>query len=56
MSMLNEIKRILKVNGKLLTIEFHKEKTPMGPLVDHRISEEICNSNDFKTIDKKILS
>lgn len=55
-SMLNEIKRILKVNGKLLIIEFHKEKTPMGPPVDHRISEEqaeeICNSNDFKTIDK----
>jgi Methylase involved in ubiquinone/menaquinone biosynthesis len=54
--MQNEIKRILKEKGKLMIIEFHKRKTPMGPPIDHRISEEyteeIFNSNGFKTIDK----
>lgn len=54
--MLNEIKRVLNQNGRLLIIEFHKRKTPMGPPVDHRISEEyvekICNSNGLITIDK----
>ncbi|GIM30355.1 SAM-dependent methyltransferase [Clostridium polyendosporum] len=54
--MLNEIKRVLKEKGKLMIIEFHKRKTPMGPPIDHRISEEfveeICNSNGLKTIDK----
>jgi ubiquinone/menaquinone biosynthesis C-methylase UbiE len=54
--MLNEIKRILKDKGKLVIIEFHKRKTPMGPPVDHRISdryvEEICNSIGLKIIDE----
>ena len=54
--MLNEIKRVLRTMGKLLIIEFHKRSTPMGPPIDHRISEEltqeICNNNGFKTIDK----
>jgi len=54
--MLNEIKRILKKKGKFMVIEFHKRKTPMGPPIDHRISEEcveeICNSNGLKTIEK----
>ena len=57
--LLGEIKRILNKNGKLLIIEFHKIKTPMGPLIDHRISEEsveeICISNGFKTLDKVVL-
>lgn len=55
--MISEIKRILKENGKLLIIEFHKRKTPMGPPVDHRISEEqveeICIRNGLK-IKKKL--
>lgn len=54
--MIDEIKRILKQKGKLMIIEFHKRKTPMGPPVDHRISEEFVeetgNSNGLKTIDK----
>ena len=54
--MIDEIKRILKQKGKLVIIEFHKKKTPMGPPVDHRISEEyveeIGNSNGLKTIEK----
>ena len=55
-SMLDEIKRILKQGGKLMIIEFHKRETPMGPPVDHRISEEyvekICNSHGLKTINQ----
>lgn len=55
-SMLGEIKRILKKKGRLMIIEFHKRETPMGPPVDHRISEEdveeICNHNNFITIEK----
>ena len=54
-SMLKEINRILKENGKLAMIEFHKEKTPMGPPVDHRISQdqaaEMCNENGFISTD-----
>jgi len=54
--MINEIKRILKDKGRVMIIEFHKRKTPMGPPVDHRISEEdseaLCNKNGLKTIDK----
>ncbi len=55
-SMLGEIKRILKEKGRFMIIEFHKRETPMGPPVDHRISEEdvekICNHNNFITIEK----
>ncbi len=55
-SMLKEIRRILKTNGKLAVIEFHKAETPMGPPVDHRISEEqvmeLCDDNSFKHIEK----
>ncbi|WP_158291392.1 methyltransferase domain-containing protein [Desulfosporosinus sp. Sb-LF] len=57
--MLDEIKRILKQKGRLMIIEFHKRKTPMGPSVDQRISEEyveeISNSKGFKTINKVSL-
>jgi ubiquinone/menaquinone biosynthesis C-methylase UbiE len=55
---LKEIKKIMKDNGLLAIIEFHKKETPMGPPVKHRISkkelEEICIKNNFekvKTID-----
>jgi len=55
-SMIKEIKRVLKENGKLVVIEFHKDKTPMGPPIDHRISQELvlelCNDNGFKTTEK----
>ena len=54
--MIDEIKRILKQKGKLIIVEFHKRKTPMGPPVDHRISEEyveeIGHSKGLKTINK----
>lgn len=59
-NMLSEIKRVLKDNGKLVVIEFHKRETPMGPPPDHRISEEyveeLCNSNGLKTLEKIWLS
>lgn len=55
-SMLQEIKRILKADGKLFIIEFYKRKTSMGPVVEHRIAEELVeeigNRNGFKIIDK----
>ncbi|MHC1747670.1 MAG: class I SAM-dependent methyltransferase [Cellulosilyticaceae bacterium] len=58
-SMLDEIKRILKEEGKLLIIEFHKKQTPMGPSIDHRIAEEevekIAHKKGFKTVDKFVL-
>ncbi|MTK13065.1 MAG: methyltransferase domain-containing protein [Clostridiaceae bacterium] len=54
--MLNEIKRVLKRKGRLMIIEFHKRKTPIGPPIDHRLSEnyveEICNNNELKPIEK----
>lgn len=54
--MLNEIKRVLIEKGRLIIIEFHKRKTPMGPSMEHRLSEEyveeICNGKQLKTIDK----
>lgn len=37
--MIREIRRILKCDGALAIIEFHKAETPMGPPVAHRISE-----------------
>jgi len=57
--MIDEIRRILKQKGKLIIVEFHKRKTPMGPPVEHRISEEyveeIVNSKGLNTIDKYSL-
>ncbi len=54
--LLAEIKRVLKKNGKLLIIEFHKKETPMGPPVDQRLAieytEELCNSFGLKATDK----
>ncbi len=58
-SMMQEIKRILKENGKLVVIEFHKGKTPMGAPPDHRISEEavleLGKTNGFKFMEKILL-
>lgn len=54
--MISEIKRILKEKGRLVIIEFHKRRTPMGPPIDHRQSEEfvneLCISNHMKAIGK----
>ncbi|KKQ92931.1 MAG: Methyltransferase domain protein [candidate division CPR2 bacterium GW2011_GWC1_39_9] len=33
-----EAKRVLKVDGRLLIIEWQKRETPMGPPVSHRLS------------------
>ncbi len=40
---LAEVKRILNINGKVALIEFHKNETPMGPPLSHRISQEETN-------------
>ena len=37
---LQEIKRILKEDGRILLIEFYKHETPVGPPVSHRIARE----------------
>lgn len=50
-ALLKEIYRVLKFNGKLGMIEFHKRETPIGPPLDHRIGfdevKEICEENGF---------
>ena len=38
--LLNEVKRILKDQGKLAIIEFHKRDTPMGPPLAQRIGKD----------------
>jgi len=54
--MIREMKRILKKNGRFLIIEFKKQKTPMGPPVDNRISaedvENICKNIGFKIVSR----
>jgi 2-polyprenyl-3-methyl-5-hydroxy-6-metoxy-1,4-benzoquinol methylase len=37
---LSETKRVLKENGKIMVIEFHKRETPFGPPVPHRLGRE----------------
>ena len=50
--MLKQIKRILKSDGTLAIIEFHKNKTPIGPPENHRLSkaeiQAFLKENDFK--------
>lgn len=51
-----EIRRILNDEGRVLVIDFHKAETPMGPPIDHRISEEDVKReftrNNFKFADR----
>lgn len=51
---INEIKRILKRQGKVAIIEFHKRQTPMGPPEAHRLGQheasELLESQGFKTV------
>ncbi|SHJ11494.1 class I SAM-dependent methyltransferase [Parasporobacterium paucivorans] len=58
-AMLDEAGRILKADGKLLVIEFHKWATPMGPPAEHRISKEevkeICISSRCRVIEESIM-
>lgn len=37
---LHEVSRILNDHGKVAVIEFHKRITPMGPPLQHRISQD----------------
>jgi len=37
---LAEIKRVLKDNGKIAVVEFHKRNTPMGPPIEHRMGKD----------------
>ncbi len=54
--MMGQIRRVLKREGALAVIEFHKAATPMGPPVGRRISEaeaaEVLAENGFAQIDR----
>jgi ubiquinone/menaquinone biosynthesis C-methylase UbiE len=54
-TILQEIRRILKADGRLIIIDFHKRRTPFGPPVHHRIAKEeiikLCQQKDFTPID-----
>ena len=58
-SLFSEIMRIVKKDGRLVVIEFHKSKTPMGPPVIHRVSKEevmlISTKYGFRTVEDFIL-
>ena len=58
-TILNEIRRILKPDGKLMIVEFHKRGTPMGPSISHRISveetEDLCHRSGYITTDQFCL-
>jgi hypothetical protein len=57
--MMREIRRVLKGDGILAVIEFHKAATPMGPPPAHRISEreasETLMENGFAQINRFTL-
>ncbi len=57
--MLSEIHRILKQNGRYISIDFHKSKTPSGPPEQFRMSEEeiitLCENAGFSVTDKYCL-
>lgn len=51
---LQNIKDVLKKDGKFLIVDFHKEQTPYGPPLSHRLDEntvvEWCESVGFKIL------
>jgi ubiquinone/menaquinone biosynthesis C-methylase UbiE len=53
---IQEIKRIVKYNGRLVIIEFHKRQTPIGPPIVPRISQDevmkLCNECGFVQSDE----
>lgn len=54
---LDEAKRVLKSKGKIVVVEWKKEKTPKGPPLNERFSEEelkkLLEENGFKITVKK---
>jgi ubiquinone/menaquinone biosynthesis C-methylase UbiE len=57
--LLRELDRILKADGTLTIIEFHKRQTSMGPPVEERLSEnevtELLDRYSFSLKDKTAL-
>lgn len=52
-TLVKEFSRILKEDGRVGVIEFHKDKTPMGPPIHKRLSIDEVNhyfSDSFKTV------
>ena len=58
-ALMQEIRRILKPDGRFAVIEFFKKETPMGPPVSRRISAadvaDIAHKNGFKTVSQTAL-
>lgn len=54
--MIREIRRIVKHSGKLMIIEFHDHKTPMGPPVELRLAAEyvegLCMSEGMRIVSR----
>lgn len=50
-ALIKEINRLMKAEGRLLVIDFHKKETPMGPPIAHRLAEDevekVCTVNGF---------
>ena len=55
-SFIREIKRVMKKDGRIAIIEFHKKETPMGPPVAHRLGKmevaEVCIKLDLNPIEQ----
>ena len=58
-ALMNEIQRILRDDGKLIIIEFHKKPTPLGPPETRRLDIEetknIAEENGFMETSMKVL-
>lgn len=51
-----EVVRLVKPGGKIVIIDWEKKKTPIGPTLEHRISEEevrhqLANSSSLKEVE-----
>ncbi len=46
---LSEVHRLLKPDGRLAVIEFHKSETPYGPPVDHRLDRDTVKDKANKS-------
>jgi ubiquinone/menaquinone biosynthesis C-methylase UbiE len=56
---LEQIKKILKDDGKLVIIEFHKQDTSMGPPAAHRLSQaevrDLCETRGLAIRERFVL-
>jgi ubiquinone/menaquinone biosynthesis C-methylase UbiE len=54
---IGEVKRLLKVDGKIVVVEWKKQEMDMGPPLDHRLDvntvESVLVENCFKSLSSK---